>query len=719
MKKTDIYKNFLTSDPHVFKNEDGQNKKPEMGKAQPKLGSHFIFSAENPYHKDKNSLNLTHEQALNFLKQKGYHAEELKGKYGQEERSIIVHNPPKHAINHLMNMSAALGQDSSIISDGKNHEMHFHHGDAAGKHVKGQGTTFHEQPPEDFYSTTASGHHFTHNFDFDNAHDSHKSQFLSAQKPAAAKSPKLEQQGPAPKAEKPTMQNDDKMEKSERRPYPDHLPKFKRGDKVHLSHGVTDLEHGGEKVNRDKTYIVHGTNGPHDGQHKHWVVEEGKHPKQGFYHRTDRMHKPTSMKKNEDEHQDLEHYSPKAGLKSIDPKFKRTGVDQASRSNQLSHDISFFYPKGTEPEHVVLQPAKSKYTVRLGKDHKIFDAAQHGNEHIQAVKDANQGVFNLDNFISRLKEHGFHGFKTTPQGIPMVALFDSAKVHSEEPVDKVQKSEQNDLMKAKNVKEQKEKVWGRTSQPSAKSPQREKHMEHIRDYAQRRYGLEMKPSGGKVDVKTGQRRAENPEVGVDKPDWRSGQLEAQANPDAMVHELGHLEIMPPGVGLEQGQTYMDKQYADVQRQHGYMKQKQSQGEIQPMGVEQLLRRRMGLPANRSAVPVKSADAPPRMAVDTGTLAGTRVPMGQTKQGQTKYADLIRQSRFVSPENRERVDKIDRGELVYDKQKGWVKPDISSKEGLKQNINALINVRAREKAKDPTRKDASTLMRSENPDDGEE
>ena len=136
-----------------------------------------------------------------------------------------------------------------------------------------------------------------------------------------------------------------------------------------------------------------------------------------------------------------------------------------------------------------------------------------------------------------------------------------------------------------------------------------------------------------------------------------------------------------------------------------------------MGVEQLLRRRMGLPANRSAVPVKSVDAPPRMAVDTGTLAGTRVQVGKDKMGNPKHADLIRQSRFVSPENRERVDKIDRKELVYDRQKGWTKPDVSSKQGLKENINSVINVRAREKAKDPTRKDANTLMRSENP--GEE
>lgn len=168
MKKSEIFKAFMESTSQVFKNDE---------KPKPKLGSHFIFSAENPYHKDKNTLNLTHEQALDFLKQKGYKAEEIKGKYGNEERSIIVHNPPKHALKNLMNMSASLGQDSSIFSDGENHEMHFHHGDAAGRHIKGSGTQFHQETPKDFYSTMTDGTHFTHNFDFDNAHDSKASIF--------------------------------------------------------------------------------------------------------------------------------------------------------------------------------------------------------------------------------------------------------------------------------------------------------------------------------------------------------------------------------------------------------------------------------------------------------------------------------------------------------------------------------------------------------------
>ena len=58
-------------------------------------------------------------------------------------------------------------------------------------------------------------------------------------------------------------------------------------------------------------------------------------------------------------------------------------------------------------------------------------------------------------------------------------------------------------------------------------------MEHISKYSEQNFGLPINPSGGKINPKTGERRDENPELGVDKPDWRSGQLESQSNPDAV------------------------------------------------------------------------------------------------------------------------------------------------------------------------------------------
>lgn len=251
---------------------------------------------------------------------------------------------------------------------------------------------------------------------------------------------------------------------------------------------------------------------------------------------------------------------------------------------------------------------------------------------------------------------------------------------------------------SKNSKYQKMKVFGSKSQP-APGAVREKTMSVLKDFVKRRYGLNLTPSGGKWDEKAQGRRNENPEVGVDKPDWRSGNFESQWSPDAAVHESAHLEMMPEGIGLADGQRYMDKQYADVQRNHGYMKQKQSSGEVVPMSAENPIRRRVGLPAVHRDVPVKPG-TPERRTVDTDEPAATRLQIGD------KTVDQLASARLMRPESRERMDMIDRGEIRYNPESGW---------GPGEDINSKINQRARDYSHDDSRKDAKTLMRN---DDGE-
>lgn len=129
---------------------------------------HFIFSAENPMHPAK--FTMSHEEALQFLTEKGYNVEPMEGKYGKEEKSILVHNPPKSTYRHLMEFARNLGQDSAILSDSYSHEMHYLNGPKVGQHHKGQGTLLHDEAPEDYYSTLSDGTHFTHGFDFDKRH---------------------------------------------------------------------------------------------------------------------------------------------------------------------------------------------------------------------------------------------------------------------------------------------------------------------------------------------------------------------------------------------------------------------------------------------------------------------------------------------------------------------------------------------------------------------
>jgi hypothetical protein len=131
---------------------------------------HFIFSAENPMYPENHVYNLKHDEVVKKLKQKGYKVESITGHYGKPERSILVHNPSKLAVSHLFDLAKKLGQESSIYSDGYNHEMHFHGGPNADHHIKGQGTTIHKRKPDDHFSELANGTSFSHIFNFDEMH---------------------------------------------------------------------------------------------------------------------------------------------------------------------------------------------------------------------------------------------------------------------------------------------------------------------------------------------------------------------------------------------------------------------------------------------------------------------------------------------------------------------------------------------------------------------
>jgi hypothetical protein len=303
----------------------------------------------------------------------------------------------------------------------------------------------------------------------------------------------------------------------------------------------------------------------------------------------------------------------------------------------------------------------------------------------------------------------------------------------------INKSE--DLEKAKNKREQRAKVFGKDPNASRLSPKRSKMMQTIRQFMDSRHGLNMVVAGGKRDeqgvlrnkvseektpydvfsrkgVRSEQalqqklkdlnadRKAagKKPIKRTDpKPDWRSGDFETQPSPDAAVHELAHFYLQPKGRNLGQMQTEMDREWGESQSKYGHMQQKKTAGEIQTMALENKIRRRLGIPAtspHKNAKPLSEHDRPIEQAVDG---SGPRFTRGLKPGKNPKSVDYDRSARLLSHENSDQFDKIDRGELVFHKEKGWIE---------NQSAGAKINRRAREAAKDPTRKDSKTLMRSE-------
>jgi hypothetical protein len=248
------------------------------------------------------------------------------------------------------------------------------------------------------------------------------------------------------------------------------------------------------------------------------------------------------------------------------------------------------------------------------------------------------------------------------------------------------------------------------------SPERMKMMNTIKDYAQKKMGANMKIAEGKRD-ETGKLKAE---AGIDKqpfdvfsakghkqekarsakiaeinakkpkgekpikrfdpkPDHRSGNLETQPSPDAAIHEIAHEALAPKGMNIKEHQTHMDKKWGQSQKDYGHMQQKKTAGEIQPMAAENPLRREMGLPANKTGQKVKDAKKPVEQTVD-----GSGPRFNRAKDSKGAPTDLMRQSRLLHPENKERIDQLRDGRLKHDPAKGIV-------EGT--SVNAKINARA--------------------------
>jgi hypothetical protein len=122
---------------------------------------HILFTTENPrYGKSKLSL----DQAISNLKAAGAKVYKIQGHYGSPENSILIEDPTPQHIRIATQMAGENGQESIIISNGKNHKMIYLNGPNKGKIEHGEGTVFHKEKPSDYYSILPDGTIFTHNF---------------------------------------------------------------------------------------------------------------------------------------------------------------------------------------------------------------------------------------------------------------------------------------------------------------------------------------------------------------------------------------------------------------------------------------------------------------------------------------------------------------------------------------------------------------------------
>lgn len=262
-----------------------------------------------------------------------------------------------------------------------------------------------------------------------------------------------------------------------------------------------------------------------------------------------------------------------------------------------------------------------------------------------------------------------------------------------------------DLLKSKNVREQRKKVFGTDANAPRLSDKRQKMMNVIKEHAQKKYGMPLEVAQGKrsesgelrtdkdnqpsFDVFSDEGHAREKQLLADqkaqgikrtdpKPDWRSGKLETQPSPDAAIHELAHLDLAPEGMRTPEFQEHMDELWGQSQSKYGHMQQKKTAGEIQPMALENTIRRQLGLPANKATKPVTAN----QRALD---YEGDRFVEGKDSKGRKAFYD--RQTRLQTPETRDRAEQIKQGTVKFNPEKGWQPAS---------DPNALINLRGQGK-----------------------
>jgi hypothetical protein len=240
---------------------------------------------------------------------------------------------------------------------------------------------------------------------------------------------------------------------------------------------------------------------------------------------------------------------------------------------------------------------------------------------------------------------------------------------------------------SKNKKEKRAEAFGGWH-TAPDSDQRKKQMGALEQLGRKRYGLETERSPGKPNAKG---------KTIDKPHLMTGKLQHIGNPDSLVHEMGHVERAPKGQSLADYQVEMDREWGVQNVKYGFKQQARAKEEYETTALEQPLRRRAGLPAHLKET--SNPDPKRDFAVDEPNKKITH----EVKLPSGRKAKLTGTSMNRSPEANTRLDQVDRGELKYSADKGWHES---------HDINGKINRRAREKAKDPSRKDAKTLMRSE-------
>lgn len=222
--------------------------------------------------------------------------------------------------------------------------------------------------------------------------------------------------------------------------------KVNREEGSNLKRPVTGkVKPGSKAAGRRKSFCARmsGVKGPTSKDGK--LTPKGAALKRWKCSKSEEMNKSHQLKSfmaKVDGKRSLEHYSNQENLTHIDPKFQGSGIDSRTKGRSTEHPHSFYYRPGAVKEDLVTQHAKNKYVVEIPEEASLYDISQDPDQHAKAVRDANNGAFNMDEMHARIKGAGHHGFYASnhpnEEMRGVVALYHAQPVVSSESLGKNQ-----------------------------------------------------------------------------------------------------------------------------------------------------------------------------------------------------------------------------------------------------------------------------------------
>jgi hypothetical protein len=407
------------------------------------------------------------------------------------------------------------------------------------------------------------------------------------------------------------------------------------------------------------------------------------------------------------------------------------------KKSELSKSTGYFKqnPKTQLPEwHDPLKPQReeaAREERELRPEHKMHIWAELEREHQMSQKPKAQKPkeeLEKGKNYRKQREAVFGGWKSSESPLQREKKFkiinDFSKKHFGVGIEQIpqdagyqairEKENKLDLEKKKKIKN---KQWDDQNEAAHQAEKKDLATQR-KNYVQR-LSAELEQQGKKIEDVLG--KPNKAGIYINKPSMSNprNNLQHTGTADSVIHELAHLiyhgrlktsrdmdreNVQGPLPHFQQDfQRHLDEILGKIQKKYKqYGQQWRTGHENGPLAIEQVLRRMMGFPTHQKEVAKqKDGSLKPEKQFSIENPEQSIVHVVKDKEGKTKW--LTGKAENIKPHMAQKISKIFRKELEYTPEEGFVQGT---------SPDAKINIRAREAAKDKTRKDADTLMRSE-------